>query len=230
MLKISELSDIMPDLFFWQKDLNSKYLEADKKLLKMLGFATKADFYGLSDYEIDTFSKMADLFLEEDKFVINKKDKSTSQFLTIVKYPQNNWIIALITKKTMRDCNDKVTGTFGYGQNLTHLYAKNYQRLVNNQRISENTYFIWDNFTIFNEDIKLTPRQTECLFLLLRGMPSKRIAQILALSVRTIEEFIEQLRQKFSCNTKFQLLEKAIEFGYMNFIPVRFLNYSSHIL
>lgn len=226
MIGINKLSTLMPNLFFWKKDLTSRYIEADARILNMLGL-NKLSFYGLTDYEVKSFCKIADLFVKEDQLVMNNIEKSPSQFLTITKYPEDKWVIALITKAALRDSENKLVGTFGYGQDLTNFYAKN---LINKTALSESSYFIWNNLSIPNEDIKLTPRQVECLFLLLNGMSSKKIARILKLSVRTIEEFIEQLRQKFSCQTKCELIEKAIRRGYRNFIPVKFLNYFTNLL
>jgi DNA-binding CsgD family transcriptional regulator len=68
-------------------------------------------------------------------------------------------------------------------------------------------------------DIKLTSRQSECLFFLLRGKVAKEIARILGISYRTVEEHIEQLKLKFNCHNKSELMCLAIEKGFMNNIP-----------
>ena len=173
-----------------------------------------------------TTSPIANSLVKEDQLVMENTGKP-SQFLTIAKYPKDKWVIALVTKAAICDAENRVSGTFGYGQDLTHLYAKH---LVNKTELSANSYFIWNNLLMPNEDIKLTPRQAECLFLLLNGKSIKKIAQILKLSVRTIEEFTEQLRQKFACQNKFELIEKAINLGYNSFIPMKFINYFTHII
>lgn len=65
----------------------------------------------------------------------------------------------------------------------------------------------------------LSLRESECLFYLLRGRTAKEIAKILAISPRTVEKYIETLKFKFSCQTKNNLVGKAIEDGLMNIIP-----------
>jgi DNA-binding CsgD family transcriptional regulator len=69
----------------------------------------------------------------------------------------------------------------------------------------------------------LSDRQLECLFLLMRGKTSKQIAAILELSPRTIETHIEDIKEKFNCQSKSELIEKAINEGFMHVIPESFI-------
>lgn len=73
-------------------------------------------------------------------------------------------------------------------------------------------------------DTSLSQRQSECLFLLLRGKTAKDIAKALNLSPRTVEAYIEQLKYKLSCTTKQDLIEKSIASGYINVLPETFIN------
>lgn len=57
----------------------------------------------------------------------------------------------------------------------------------------------------------LTKREIDCLFLLLEGMSYKQIASSLALSTRTIESYIENIKNKLECDNKQDLLKKAKE-------------------
>ncbi|WP_347571405.1 helix-turn-helix transcriptional regulator [Legionella sp.] len=64
----------------------------------------------------------------------------------------------------------------------------------------------------------------ECLFYLLRGKTNKEVAKQLHLSPRTIEQYVEQLKNKFVCDKKSELIEFAVNKGYMNIIPSSLLN------
>jgi len=66
---------------------------------------------------------------------------------------------------------------------------------------------------------KLTPREMECLFYLMRGRTTKHIAKILNLSPRTVEIYVARLKMKFNCVNKSDLIYKTIEEGYMEIIP-----------
>lgn len=61
----------------------------------------------------------------------------------------------------------------------------------------------------------LTPRQTDCLFFLARGLTAKQIALELGISSRTVEFHIEVLKRKLDCPKKTSLIQKAWK---MNFI------------
>jgi DNA-binding CsgD family transcriptional regulator len=68
-------------------------------------------------------------------------------------------------------------------------------------------------------NIDLTPRETEILFFLLRGGVARRIADLLSISVRTVEHHIDALKDKFTVTSKSELIEKAIEKGYFYITP-----------
>src|SRR5205814_689580 len=65
-------------------------------------------------------------------------------------------------------------------------------------------------------DIYLTSRQSECLFFIIRGKTSKEISQLLNISMRTVEDHTDHLKNKFNCKTKSVLIDKAIFNGYLN--------------
>ncbi len=67
--------------------------------------------------------------------------------------------------------------------------------------------------------VYLTKRETECILHLLRYKTVKDIARILQLSPRTIEDYIARLKCKLDCNTKAELIEVALQKGFLdNFI------------
>lgn len=55
-------------------------------------------------------------------------------------------------------------------------------------------------------DAKLTKREEECLSLLAQGKRVKEIANLLGLSPRTIETYVENTKQKTNCGTTAQLI------------------------
>lgn len=59
----------------------------------------------------------------------------------------------------------------------------------------------------------LTQRQVDCLHYLLKGMTVKQIATELSLSPRTVEHYLEAVKNKLSCNSRIELFKKARELG-----------------
>lgn len=57
----------------------------------------------------------------------------------------------------------------------------------------------------------LSKQQTECLRWLIKGMTAKQIAKSMNLSPRTIESYIENIKCKFNCTSRIDLIVKALE-------------------
>ncbi len=62
----------------------------------------------------------------------------------------------------------------------------------------------------------LTPRETDCMALLLKGYTNERVAEELKLSARTVEFYIKNMRQKLGCHNKAHLIQtvRLSEFSY----------------
>ena len=56
--------------------------------------------------------------------------------------------------------------------------------------------------------IYLTQREQEIIDLLMQNMKNREVAAALNLSVRTVEFYIQNLRLKFACNNKKELLQR----------------------
>ncbi len=94
----------------------------------------------------------------------------------------------------------------------------------NSNNLPKNTlHFSNINLSAAQYQIDLSDREEECLFLMLRGHTAKSIASVLNLSVRTIEFHTDKLKIKLNSTRKSQLLKTAIDLGYLNLIPQRFL-------
>lgn len=62
----------------------------------------------------------------------------------------------------------------------------------------------------------LSTREKECIKLLVKGKSTKEIATLLGLSPRTVEHYLENIKNKFNClykNELFFISEQLIEFG-----------------
>ena len=70
----------------------------------------------------------------------------------------------------------------------------------------------------------LSERGADVFFYLIYGNTGKETACKLGISFRTIECHIDTLKQKFQCDRKSALIEKAINLGYLNFLPSNLIN------
>jgi len=62
----------------------------------------------------------------------------------------------------------------------------------------------------------LSKRQTQVLQYIARGYTAKRIALILGISYRTVETYIEILKDKLHCQSKWELIQIGIKMGLLN--------------
>lgn len=54
---------------------------------------------------------------------------------------------------------------------------------------------------------------------LIRGKSSKSIARKMSISYRTVEFHIDNIKTKFGCRSKSELISVAIQLGYLSIIP-----------
>lgn len=59
----------------------------------------------------------------------------------------------------------------------------------------------------------LSKRESECAYYLTRGMTMKLIAKTMGLSPRTIEFYIENIKDKLNCNSRSELIARMFEAG-----------------
>jgi DNA-binding CsgD family transcriptional regulator len=59
----------------------------------------------------------------------------------------------------------------------------------------------------------LSKQQKECLRYLVKGMSTKKIAQMLQLSPRTVEHYLDAVKTKFRCGSQMELIDKVFKLG-----------------
>ncbi|KTD40549.1 helix-turn-helix transcriptional regulator [Legionella parisiensis] len=59
------------------------------------------------------------------------------------------------------------------------------------------------HYTLSNTENKYELTNRECVFLLIRGKSAKEIGALLSLSKRTIEPYIENIKNKMDCKNKY---------------------------
>jgi LuxR family transcriptional regulator, quorum-sensing system regulator SolR len=59
----------------------------------------------------------------------------------------------------------------------------------------------------------LTPREKECITKFLEGKTVKRTAECFGLSPKTVQFYLNNIKNKLNCHSKNDLLQKIKEFG-----------------
>jgi DNA-binding CsgD family transcriptional regulator len=214
---ILQLCDYIPNLTLWEKDLKSLYQKKNLTFSNLCGFKKIEDIFQVSDYNIPCkISESAEIWQQNDRKVILAK--KAIQFFEILIYSDEKIRLFFTTKTPKLNEKNEVIGTYGHSLDVSNLFSQ-LPKILNriggkNNSISQNAYVIGDH-----SGFHLTFRQSKCLFFVIRGKTSKEIAKILNLSFRTIEFHIEELKNKFNCKTKNDLIDAAIAYGFVDIIP-----------
>lgn len=202
------------------KDLKSEFTTASNFFAHFAGWKNADQCEGKSDYDIPCeVNKVADLFVQRDQKVIQSGKELLN--LTICEYA-SGWTSLISTTKPILNNNGVITGVFVQAIDISktnmfkwRLSLTSTDHSIVGKANKQNIYTLNDE----NSPLPLTPRQQSFLFLFVRGKSVKEIAAALGISVRTAEEYITTIKEKLMCTSRSQVIEKAINSGFLNFIP-----------
>jgi len=153
---------------------------------KLMGYHT--DDQILNHNPINAFPhKGGEVILDENRKVA--ETGKAQQYLNRINFKNKRAFVFITTKAPMYDKKNKLVGIFGVSH-LLSIYEIN-------SKIA----------------IQFTNRERSCLTQLLKGNTSKQIAASLKLSTRTIEFYINNIKNKLGCQTKSELVRQIYEFG-----------------
>lgn len=211
----------LPGFAYW-RDLDNHFLGGNQAVVTLAGLPNKQKLEGLSNYN----APWAD-FAESYK----QQDQDAAKGLIYMQLDPvlsaNGFCVLTATKKPLYDAHQKVIGVIGLGIELKGSEILAICHLIDSTspfKGKKSIVISTNNYLKEKIGQSLTPREAECLFYLTRGKSYKRIAQILHLSPRTIEEYMEALKMKLDCHSKDALLETVDQKGLMRFIPPTLLN------
>jgi len=223
-LPVDSIIESLPDPVFWQ-DLNLVIQGCNKHIAKLFGFNTTDAMVGTTPLEFRCkAAESAPKFMELDKRVIETQQIINS--IIIDTFVDDTMATYLVKKSAIFD-NGRVVGVLSQGiplnQNTQLVDIGVHLARIDAKRHSNQTacYMLKDQV----DDFKLSNREIECLFYLMRGKTMREIADLLFLSPRTAEFHVNGIKQKMNCQTKAELIEKAMANGYMNIIPKRLLSH-----
>lgn len=194
--------------------LDSKYIKVSDNELPIIGYKNQDQVFATDYYNMPCQAcENAETMIKEDLLTLNHEIK-------ILSYHQfdNDWMILLGHKKPIVQQNE-VVGTIANFMDITHGGIIDMARflLKNSRKITKNQF----SYVIQNQENfwGLTKKEQECLFFIIRGYSYGEIAKKLAIAITTVQTHIEHIKVKFDVQTKSQLIEKAIQLGFMAIIP-----------
>ncbi len=214
----------------WKKDINLSFTGMNEPALKLFSFEDVDDAVGKNDHNIKSeIQRFSDLCIDGDKKVIlSEKNIKFIEIHTIGEKSKQELKIFFVEKSPIF-LEKSIVGVSGYCVELPNNFLKMGLTLMNKDKKYEKSIegkYLDKKYIVggISGGINLSSRQHECLHFLIRGKTLREISKILNISPRTVEIHMEKLKLKFNCTSKSELISAAIEYGFINIIPERFIN------
>lgn len=223
--KKKETSDVtsianMPGLFL-EKDANFLVTAITKDTARLCGWKNPEDAIGFNDYDMPCpIAKFAADFLKLDELCV----RSNSKLHAIQVIPYGfDWRVMLTERIPIKDESDNLIKLQILAMDITATHLSKGILFLNStgwkilgRKKQQINYIISSSHFLPST---LTEKQELCLFLLIRGRTLRQIADVMKISIKTVEDHINAIKIKLSCKTKSQLIEKAIDVGFFYHIP-----------
>lgn len=217
-------------MVFWT-DINSKQIIANEKFIKLTGYNGLDDMHGTFYYDQKTESAaFHNHWVLQDKNVLQScAEEKLISYLQLA--GTNTRSLYYAVKSPAFDKSGNIIGITQVCIDITSNAMLSFIPLINShdqKHLIGNdkgafTYRLNRSFCSCDQSIKLTPRQSECLFFILRGKSAKEIGKILNISHRVVEHHTTNIHIKFRTHSKSQLIEKAIQLGFTGLIPTNII-------
>jgi DNA-binding CsgD family transcriptional regulator len=193
------------------KDKDSKYLYCNEFMAEFAGVDSPSEILGKTDRQL-IWRKHADLYRYGEVQVLN--GKSYENIVEPMSFPDRDEIAILVTKALYKKNPEGIDGVivkfFQIGEKL--LKEKNGYFLPNHK------YF----FRCNDQDKTLALQQIRVLKYLFLGKTVKSIAAIMNISPRTVEDYIEVIKDKIECKNKEELILRAWALGLSHIALLEF--------
>ncbi|MEZ8738531.1 helix-turn-helix transcriptional regulator [Photobacterium swingsii] len=205
------------------KDNDSIFVFANQEYGNIIGVDHHLDCIGRTDFDMPSpTAECAESFIIQDQQVIDSGKRM--KILDIHPYSDGNWRAHLFTKTPWKDDDQNIIGTIFSGIELkdTAILEVGHWicRAAGLSKESQASF----SLDLSHHHITLNTRESEVLFLLLYGKKPQYISRVLNVSVKTVENYVLKLREKFNANSKNELIDLALDNGFGSHIPESMLN------
>lgn len=201
--QIETLFENSNDNIYW-KDTSCKYLGVNTAMTNDVN-KSASDIINSTDFDLVWHDYAKELQQHDKEVMITGNPKT---YLERGKDVNGNQVIYRSKKFPLFSKQNKIIGVFGISALHTHKITL--QSLINKDKFIEHLA----SFKSLNPTTELkhlSNKQTECLFYFVRGMTMKEIGASMSLSPRTIEKYLETIKNYLKCKTRSEIMSKIIE-------------------
>lgn len=200
--KVEKFSENSNNYVLW-KDTQHRFLGGNTKSSEMLQHSMQ-DYIGFTDDDVNWLEggHAADYFMSVDKQVFSEQRLVTNENEILLKNNQHGELVVRLIMVTKRPIlhNGISQGVILEAEDISN---KLFPSLFKKEIFMHQTSGL------------LSSRETECAQLVLLGYSYKHIANKLNLSARTVEFYVQNMKEKLNCANKQQLIDKLLQLGYL---------------
>ncbi len=211
--------DQLPGYIGW-KDKNLCHSGCKRNLAITLRLKDTVQIIGLKDQDLIDYNDESGLFHKKNDLLVLQGNIVKGIHKSSAPYDGS---LFYFIKKPIFDKFNQISGLIYYCHDF--VASSTFSNIFEMKIKTGSADFIPSYYRVASHDnvFNLSNRELECLFFILRGRSAKQIGEYIHLSKRTIEFYIENIKNKFGCHSKSELLVQAVSMGCMNIIPPRFL-------
>ncbi|KXF82369.1 helix-turn-helix transcriptional regulator [Enterovibrio coralii] len=198
------------------KDKDSKFVYVNKNYADLIGIDSQDALIGKTICELSPeLARYAENFNYQDERVI--KTKRQIRILNVHPYADGSWQAHIVTKVPWYDEAGNVLGVIFNWESIDESALLDIGAWI--CKLAGTNVKAKDRSRDVAAKGLLSKRESEVLFLHLYGKKPQFIAQMLGVSVKTIENHFANLRIKLGAESKTELVDKALELGIGSRIP-----------
>ncbi len=195
------------------KNENLEIQQCNDGFLHYTNINSVEDAIGLAD-PVLPWAEYTEIYKKHDLDALNGLVYST---IVPIKDYKSRSFLTLNTRYPRRNDNGNIIGIVSCAVEIINPQLNNFQYLFQESEISVHPGYYTIDYECQN--LKLTQRESECLYYILRGKTTKMIGRILNISPKTVDKYISNLKALFNVNYKSELIDAALKLGYFGMLP-----------
>jgi DNA-binding CsgD family transcriptional regulator len=195
------------------KTIDHEIIHASDKFLKYLGCKKSNEILGKTDYDL-IWQKYSNIYHGHENDALSGKCYNAIHPATDV---DGRYFLVFNQKYPWINPDGKIIGIVSYSIEIQDSLSLKLGSLLKNLSFynKDDVYYIGKNNSTYN----FSQKEIEFLFYLVRGKTMSSIAKIWNVPYREIIKYVENLKEKFNCPRKSDLIEFAIKEGLAYALP-----------